>query len=233
MGELEYKSFELKSVDFNTETKEMIVKGYAATFGNQDSPQMTYNRELGEYVLATDTISQGAFSKTISERKSRIAFCKNHNLDNPKAKILELKEDAKGLYFEARISDSEPELKTKIAEKIFEELSIGFTTVNVSWEKKMDGTYLRKLVEIKLYEISIVTVARDENSKLTGVEMKSEEIKGLADFLEELLKTEKTESKKYKLLQLKSLLTFEPVTPLEKVEEPKKEVIDFSKISFK
>jgi HK97 family phage prohead protease len=231
MAELEYKSFELKSIDFDKETKEMIVEGYAATFGGQDSPQMTYNRGLGEYVMAVDTIEQGAFSKTISERKARIAFCKNHNLEDPKAKILEIKEDSKGLYFKARISDAEPELKTKIAEKIFSELSIGFTVMNTSWEKKADGTYLRKLVEIKLYEISIVTIARDENSKLSKVELKSLDLEGMRGYIDELYKTEKEENKRYKLLQLKSLLSFEPEAPLEK-KEPKKEVVDFDKMNF-
>jgi HK97 family phage prohead protease len=231
MTELEYKSFELKSIDFNKETKEMIVEGYAATFGGQDSPQMTYNRDLREYVMAVDTIEQGAFSKTISERKARIAFCKNHNLEDPKAKILEIKEDSKGLYFKARISDAEPELKTKIAEKIFSELSIGFTVMNTSWEKKADGTYLRKLVEIKLYEISIVTIARDENSKLSKVELKSLDLEGMRGYIDELYKTEKEENKRYKLLQLKSLLTFEPEAPPEK-KEPKKEVVDFDKMNF-
>jgi HK97 family phage prohead protease len=231
MAELEYKSFELKSIDFDKETKEMTVEGYAATFGGQDSPQMTYNRDLREYVMAVDTIEQGAFSKTISERKARIAFCKNHNLEDPKAKILEIKEDSKGLYFKARISDAEPELKTKIAEKIFSELSIGFTVMNSSWEKKADGTYLRKLVEIKLYEISIVTIARDENSKLSKVELKSLDLEGMRGYIDELYKTEKEENKRYKLLQLKSLLAFEPGAPLEK-KEPKKEVVDFDKMNF-
>ena len=222
---LEYKNFEIKSVDFNSETKEMVIAGYAATFGNQDYPQMTWNRDLGDYVMATDTIERGAFAKTISERKSRIAFCQNHDISEPKAKIIELKEDEKGLFFKARISDSEPELKTKIREEIFSEFSIGFQTINAMWEKKTDGTWLRKLVEAKLFEISVVTIARDENSRIT-------EIKSI-EMIDSLIKSESNEEKKYKLLQIKSLFENEPISSLE-VKKPitQENGFDFDKITF-
>jgi HK97 family phage prohead protease len=216
MKNVEYKSFEIKAVDFNEEKKEMRISGYAATFGNTDAMQITWQPEIKDYVYASDTIEKGAFNKTITERKERIKFCKNHNIDNPVGKIVELKEDENGLFIDVRISDAEPELKTKIQEGIYDEMSIGFQTIKSLWEKKADSTWLRKLTEVKLYEVSVVTIARDENAKITDIKSAAEAI----SIVNSLIDKEKNEEKKYQLLQLKSLMTDEPVTPLVPETEP-------------
>ena len=228
MKNLENKRFEIKSVDYNQDTKEMIISGYAATFNNSDAKQMTYNRDLGDYVMCSDTIVKGAFAKSIQENKKRIAFCQNHEMDEPKAKILELKEDDFGLWFSARISDAEPELKTKIKETIFEEFSIGFQTINSVWEQQADSTYLRKLTEVKLWEISIVTIARDSNSRITDI--KSLQLAN--GVLEKLIKSEKSEEKKFQLLQLKSLIDGEPNDSLDENKPKANEGLDFKKFKF-
>lgn len=221
----EYKGFEIKAVDYNNESKELVIKGYAATFGNQDAKQMTWNNDIGDYVMCSDTIERGAFTKTISERKERIAFCKNHNLSDPKGKIVELKEDSYGLYIEVRISDAEPELKTKLKEGIYKEFSIGYVTIGYAFEKLSDGTYTRKLTEVKLYEVSVVTIARDENAIIT--EVKSIEI------LDDLILNENNEEKKSELQKLKSLITSKPITSLAGDKPTKADVIDFNKLNFK
>ena len=211
MKKIEYKSFEIKAATIDSATNEMYIEGYAATFGNQDSKQLTWYPDIRDYVLASDTINAGAFKKTISERKNRIAFCKNHDFDDAKGKIVELKEDETGLFIKVRISDAEQELKTKLKEEIYNEFSIGFSTINSKWEKKEDGTYLRHLIEVKLYEVSVVTVARDENAKITD----RKSIENALKTIDSLINNEKNEEKKYKLLQLKSLFDFEPDTPPE------------------
>jgi HK97 family phage prohead protease len=211
MKKLEIKPFEIKAVDFNSETKEMLISGYASTFNNTDGKQMTWHPELRSHVIASDTVRKGAFSKTISENKRRIVFCQNHDMYNPKGKIIELVEDEIGLKFTIRISDAEPELKTKILEKIFEEFSIGFQTINSSWSEQADGTYIRELTEVKLWEISIVTIARDENARITDIKS----LNFAENILDDLLKTEKSEQKKFQLLQLKSLFAGEPMESLD------------------
>jgi len=228
MKKLEYKSFEVKAVDFNSETQEMTISGYASTFNNTDEKQMTWHPELREYVMASDTVRKGAFSKTISERKRRVAFCQNHNMEDPKGKIIELVEDEAGLKFVIRISDAEPKLKTKIQEKIFEEFSIGFQTINASWSKQTDGTYIRELTEIKLWEISIVTVARDENARITDIKS----LNFAENILDDLLKMEKNEQKKFQLLQLKSLFVGEPIESLND-KKPTDETRNFNVSKFK
>lgn len=230
MRKLETKSFEIKAVNFNDQTKEMIIEGYAASFNTSDEKQMTWHPELRDYVIASDVISKGAFAKTLNENKKRIAFCQNHDMYNPKGKIVSLEEDEIGLKFTIRISDAEPELKTKIREQIFEEFSIRFQTINAVWEKQDDGTYLRKLTELKLWEISIVTIARNENARITDIKS----MQFADEIIDRLIKEEKNESKKYQLLQLKSLFEGEPIESLDG-KKPKEQVktLDFSKFKFK
>lgn len=224
MNKLDNKYFEIKSVDFNEENKELVVRGYASIFNVEDTPQYTWNPEVGDFVIATDIMVKGAFTKTLSERAGRIAVCKNHNIDEPVAKIIELKEDEIGLYFEARISDAEDDLKTKIREKIFSEMSFGFKTIKADFNKKEDGTYTREVKEVMLFEISVVTIARNGNAKIT-------EIKSITDFngiLDSLLGKEDNQEKKYQLLQLKSLVGSEPIGSLEE-KKPIMEVEEFRK----
>ena len=151
-------------------------------------------------------------------------------MDDPRGKIIELMEDDYGLKFSVRISDSEDKLKTKIDEKIFEEFSIGFQTINSVWTKQDDGTYLRELTEVKLWEISIVTIARDKNARITDVKS----LEFADNLFESLIKSEKSEEKKFKLLQLKSLFDGEPIESLER-QKPNAQVktLDFNKFKFK
>lgn len=206
MKTLEYKKFELKSVDFNQETQEMFIEGYASVFGNEDAKQFMLHPELKQMVVCSDIMEQNSFSKTINENKERIAFCLNHNLSDPKGKIIELKEDNNGLFARIRISDAEPELKTKIKEEIYQEFSFGFNTLRAAFEKKSDGTYIRRVKEVKLWEISLVTIGRNDMAKITDVKSYENAIQTI----DTLIESEKNQEKKYKLMQLKELIAPEP-----------------------
>ncbi len=200
---LEYKNFEIKAQNYNSDTKEMFVEGFASTFGNFDTPQEIYNPNTGDLVMTKDTIQKGAYAKTIEERGERIAFCLNHDIYDAKGKIVEIEEKDEGLWIKVRISDAEENLKTKIREGIYKEFSIGFKTINSTWEEGKDGIWIRTLTEIQLFEVSIVTLARDKNAVVTGI--KSMEL--ATPILQNLIKTEKNTNRKYQLMQLKMLLT--------------------------
>lgn len=228
MKNLEYKNFEIKQVTFK-ENEELVIGGYASKFNEKDALNPSWHPELKKYVLAEDIMHSGAFTKTIAERKNRIATCKNHDINNPVGKLLEIKEDETGLWIESRISDSELELKTKIREEIYNELSIGYVVVKCTMEQKQDGTYVRHIYEVKLYEVSIVTIGRHGDTKIT----ERKNLQDITALIDNIIDKEKNEEKKYQLLQLKSLITDEPDIPLAPVE-PKKEkaIIDFDKITF-
>lgn len=150
----------------------LTIKFYAATFNNIDSYR--------------DTIQAGAFKKgTVGTDWDRVAFCKQHDMRQPIGLITVLKEDAKGLYCEVELSASEEDIATKVEEGILREFSIGYQSKkSTRIEDAKDGEADRILEEIKLYEISLVTRAADENSAIVNAERKEEEFKDLIVSLE-------------------------------------------------
>ena len=223
----EFKEFEIKSLDFNEETSEMFIEGYASVFEVKDAiqPMLTPDKKI---IMVSDIVQRGAFSKTIQERGSRLPFCKNHNMDDPKGKIIELKEDDYGLYCKVRISDSEDELKTKIKEGIFSEFSFAFLPLKSEIKKEIDDTYTRRISEMKLGEISIVTIARNELAKITAV-------KSLSDvevMFDNIIETEQDEKKKLNLMQIKSLVMIEPEIPLDTEKPIEVKKYNLSKYKF-
>jgi HK97 family phage prohead protease len=228
MKKLEYKNFEIKSLSHDESTNELIVDGYAAIFNKEDSLSLSWHPEMKKFVLAKDIIHNGSFEKTLSERKSRIKFCRNHNTENPVGKPLEIKEDETGLFTSTRISDAEDDLKIKIREGIFNEMSIGYSVVKCTFTLLDDGTYVRDIYELQLYEYSIVTLGRHEDAKLT--ELKN--LSGASEIIKSMLLNEKNEEKKFQLLQLQSLIDGEPDTPLIQQEPNEGKVLNFSKYKF-
>lgn len=209
MNNLELKYAEFKSYK-QDESDDLIIKGYAATFNTEDSLGITMHPELKKKVLTRDIIHQGAFAKTLTERKSKVLLCLNHKTDNPIGKILELKEDNVGLYLEGMISNAEIEVKTKIREEVYNDMSIQFLVTKATMEQKNDGTWIRHIYEMKLRECSVVSEGRHPDSKIT--ERKS--IDDALSIIENIYKEEKNEEKRYKLLELKSLIEGEPIESL-------------------
>jgi len=192
-----------EDIQIKAEEKDFIIEGYGAIFGNIDSYK--------------DVIVQGAFAKTIQERGDRIAFAEQHDIYSPVGKILELKEDYRGLWFKVRISDSEPKIKQKIKEGILKEFSIGYRPITT--EKGMqDGVDVMYLKEIELFEISVVTIAANPEATLEAIKAEDR-----PDFIESefdkviALAGRKTELK-YELLKLKTLLVNQP--PAQSTEPP-------------
>jgi len=112
------------------------------------------------------------------------------------------------------ISASEGDIQTKIKEGILKEMSIGYRTIN-STETIVNEQTIYNLTEIKLYEISLVTIAANELATIEG--MKSEEKKTyFDDAFERLIVTERGEKKRFELMKLKAqiiaLIDREPET---------------------
>ena len=95
----------------------------------------------------------------------------------PIGKMINIYEDEKGLMFEAEIA------KTRLGEDVIELIKAGIITENsvgimpIKKEQCSDGTNppcYRKLTEVKLYEISAVTLASNDEAKIL-------EVKGYTD----------------------------------------------------
>lgn len=156
---MEFKSqgLEVKAIQ---EGKNLYVQGHAAIFGNVDS----YG----------DVIVPGAFAVTISGAEGkRIKLCYQHNTDDVVGKIIELKEDDKGLWFKAKISNTTlgKDLVELINDEAINELSIGYKAIQ--WEINIDEE-VRYLREVKLYEISFVSRAANNEATITSTEVKQE-----------------------------------------------------------
>ena len=136
----------------DADEKAGIVKGYGSVFGNVDSDG--------------DIINKGAYKKTIEENGNRVKYLYQHDMDKPLGKIVKLGEDDKGLYFEAEIP------KTTLGKDVIELMKAGVITENsvgiLPIQKDNSGEY-RQLNEVKLYEISAVTLAANDQAILLDV----------------------------------------------------------------
>lgn len=163
----EYKSFkfELESADESGE-----FSGYAAVFGNKDS--------------GGDIIEKGAFSKTIREDFDHIKILSQHtDCELPIGKPLELREDDMGLFIRGKISDTAKgrDIQTLMKDGVLNELSIGYDAVEFDYDSEQG---VRRLKEIKLWEVSIVTWAMNDQAKI-------DEVKSLVEGLRTEVKTGK------------------------------------------
>lgn len=144
--------------------------GYAAVFGNKDS--------------GGDVIEKGAFSKTIREDFDRIKILSQHtDCELPIGKPLELREDDKGLFIRGKISDTAKgrDIQTLMKDGVLNELSIGYDAVEFNYDSEQGA---RRLKEIKLWEVSIVTWAMNDQAKI-------DEVKSLVEGLRTEVKTGK------------------------------------------
>lgn len=186
--DLQYKDFQIESFKADESGKDLIIEGWGAYFDNVDS----YG----------DVIKKGAFTKTLMERKDRIAFAYQHDVWNPIGKIMEIEERDKGLFLRVKLSAAEKDIQTKVKEGILKEMSIGYRTIN-SAPAVIDGQDINTLTEVMLYEVSLVTIAANPKALITS--MKGEEKR---DFLDEeferLIAIERNQQKKYDLMKLKS-----------------------------
>lgn len=149
----EYKSvgFELESADEKTGE----FSGYASVFGNVDD--------------GGDIVEKGAFAKTIVEDFSRIKILSQHDqCELPIGKPLELREDEKGLFIRGKISDTQKgrDIQTLLKDGVLNELSIGYDVVDYSID---ESTNIRHLKQIKLWEVSIVTWAMNDQAMIDDV----------------------------------------------------------------
>ena len=155
MEGLKHKASKFTVKETNDDNR--VIKGYASVFGNLDSD--------------SDVIQKGAFNRSVKawgpEGKDRIKLVAQHDLSRPVARITELKEDTNGLYMEAKFGTHKDgdDYYRMAKEGIINEFSVGF--VPVQKEENEKGGY--DIAEIKLYEVSMVTVAANDEAIVTDV----------------------------------------------------------------
>jgi len=123
------------------------LEGYASTFGNVD--------------LGGDVVVKGAFAKTIANIKANgIPLLADHVASTASVlgTIFDASEDETGLKIKAKFSSapSAQDVRTKLLEGHLDRMSIGYDPVEYAFVDGEDGRQNRKLIEIKLWEASVV-----------------------------------------------------------------------------
>jgi len=135
-------------------------QGYASLFGVADG--------------AGDVVAPGAFEKSLRARGlSRIRMLYQHFAHEPIGVWEEIREDSRGLYVRGRlVSDIERgrDVAALLGEGALNGLSIGFRTQRA---RRDPATGLRVLLEVELWEVSVVTFPLLHGSQVTAIGAKS------------------------------------------------------------
>ena len=131
-------------------------EGYASLFGVADS--------------AGDVVQAGAFAHSLRTRgPAKVRMLYQHFAHEPIGVWQVIREDARGLYVRGRLitdTQRDRECLALLGEGALNGLSIGFRTVRARRDAK---TGLRHLLEIELWEISVVTFPLLAQSQVTAV----------------------------------------------------------------
>ena len=187
--------------------KKGIVTGYFAAFDNVDSDG--------------DIIRKGAYEKTIRAQgpgssNPRIKHLMNHDTSLRLGLLTELKEDARGLYYESKLGTHSlgQDFIKMVESGLITEHSIGFQTIKKNqlqdyegYNKNPKGGWF-ELMELKMYEGSSLTAwGANMNTPLTGMkaEMKVENVNNRIDLLCKALRNGTFTEDTFDLLEIELL----------------------------
>lgn len=117
--------------------------------------------DLGGFV---EVVAASAFTKTLRERGSDVVSLWNHDpswvLGRESNRTLTMKATEAALESEVTLDGEDPmhrHFARRVERRDVQGSSFGFQTVRDRWEKMEDGTVLRTLLEVKLFDVSPVT----------------------------------------------------------------------------
>lgn len=128
-----------------------LIEGYAALFGEADR--------------GGDIIAPGAFARSLAARETAVKLLWQHDPAQPIGVWDSVMEDARGLKVKGRLLTSVArgaEAAALLAEGALDGLSIGYRAV----KSERAGPH-RRLTEIDLWEISLVTFPMSPGARLT------------------------------------------------------------------
>ncbi|AHG23926.1 capsid maturation protease [Staphylococcus phage vB_SepS_SEP9] len=151
MAKVEFRMHDAKM----TSEGDMIVAGYV----NQTEQ---FSQELGLAKRFKEKISKGAFQRAISKSDRDIDFLAEHDssvvLASTKNGTLDLKEDDKGLYMEARVINTSAgrDWYEMISSGLITNMSFGFQSINDEWRSVGENLFERTINDLELFEVSAV-----------------------------------------------------------------------------
>jgi HK97 family phage prohead protease len=150
MKKLERRTYNVRNVEARSEHDgKMKLAGYAAVFNDPSLP-----------LPFRESIAPGAFRKTLSETPD-VRLLINHEglpLARTKNNTLMLREDEKGLYFEAELANTQEarDIYTLVERGDVDQMSFAFRVIRQKWS---DDRSTRVLTEVSLADgdVSLVT----------------------------------------------------------------------------
>lgn len=151
----EVRSFKLSSLPIEVRTAtdgSRSISGIAAPFSKR-------SLDLNGF---TEIIAPGAFTRTLEENPDVLCL-RDHDqsilLGRTKSGTLTLAEVAAGLRFTCKLPNTTQaaDLIESLARKDIDSCSFGFRTVKDDWSVTADGTVIRTLLDVDLFEISVVS----------------------------------------------------------------------------
>lgn len=200
---------------------EGIVEGYGSIFGNVDSDG--------------DIIVKGAYTKTLMENGLRVRYVNQHRIDQPLGKFEVLMEDEIGLKFQAKVplTTLGKDVLLLMKSGVLNENSVGIMPI----QKEYTNDGVRLLKEVKLYEISCVTLAANPMALITNAkgELDTDLYAKRFDALNRVIKKENVSDElgyaiEAELMKLKSLFVKLTTPPVEDTTEPEAKGEDISEI---
>jgi len=149
--------------DTNLETGSF--RGFASVFGSPVDAWMP------------TIVDKGAFAKTLQADAQRVKILWQHDSACPIGIPVSMQETDLGLEVVGKISmtDQGREALTLMRDGVVDGLSIGFDPVVYDSVKQADGSEVRHLKEVKLWEFSVVTFPADSNARISAVHSKEEQ----------------------------------------------------------
>jgi HK97 family phage prohead protease len=130
----------------------MRFAGYAAVFDRPDR--------------GGDVVKAGAFERTLKRGAGSVPLLWQHDPARPIGRIEYLKEDRRGLWVIARLSESRAggEAAALLREGAVRGLSFGYRV------RRAEGSAPRQLTELDLVEVSLVTLPMQPKARVHAVE---------------------------------------------------------------
>lgn len=141
-------------------TEDKTFAGIASPYGNVD--------------LGGDIVVKGAFTRTLDLMGNERTILWQHDPKSPVG--LGIFEDSKDALLLVRGEfkmgmSAAKDAHEAIKERLVKGLSIGYMPVKWEWQKsdEAEGWPIRRLLEVKLYEVSLVTFPANESAVITAV----------------------------------------------------------------
>ena len=147
--------------DFKSVGGDGTFEGYASLFGAED--------------LGRDMVMPGAFRQSLRRRGHRgVKLLYQHDPNEPIGIWTKITEDARGLFVQGRLLDDvarSREVLSLMRAGAIDGLSIGYHVVKADADKK---TGLRRLWQVDLWEISVVTFPMLPQARISAVKNEKE-----------------------------------------------------------